>query len=57
MEDDGKRQFNVLLPESLIRAVKIAAVNDRSSLSGFVEAALRAHLAQQSRTPAPQEAS
>lgn len=55
MEDDGKRQFNVLLPESLIRAVKIAAVNDGSSLSGFVEAALRAHLAQQSRSS--QEAS
>jgi len=55
MEDAGKRQFNVLLPESLIRAVKIAAVNEGSSLSGFVESALRAHLAQQSRTP--QEAS
>lgn len=55
MEDDGKRQFNVLLPESLIRAVKIAAVNDGSSLSGFVEAALRARLAEQSRTS--QEAS
>jgi len=55
MENDGKRQFNVLLPESLIRAVKIAAVNEGSSLSGFVEAALRAHLSPQSRTP--QEAS
>jgi hypothetical protein len=55
MEDDDKRQFNVLLPESLIRAVKIAAVNDGSSLSRFVEVALRAHLAQQSRTS--QEAS
>jgi len=55
MTEDDKRQFNVLLPESLIRAVKIAAVNDGSSLSRFVEVALRAHLAQQ--TPAPQEAS
>lgn len=46
METDDRRQFNVLLPESLIREVKIAAVNDGSSLSRFVEAALRAHLAQ-----------
>jgi predicted HicB family RNase H-like nuclease len=55
MAEDDKRQFNVLLPESLIRAVKIAAVNDGSSLSRFVEVALRAHLALQ--IPAPQEAS
>lgn len=44
MEDDDKRQFNVLLPDSLIREVKIAAVNGHCSLSRFVEAALRAHL-------------
>jgi predicted HicB family RNase H-like nuclease len=54
METSDRRQFNVLLPESLIREVKIAAVNDGSSLSRFVEAALRAHLA---ASRASQEAS
>lgn len=57
METDDRRQFNVLLPESLIREVKIAAVNDGSSLSRFVEAALRAHLAAAARPRAPKEAS
>lgn len=54
--DDDRRQFNVLLPESLIREVKIAAVNDGSSLSRFVEAALRAHLASPEGTRTPEEA-
>jgi predicted HicB family RNase H-like nuclease len=57
METDDRRQFNVLLPDSLIREVKIAAVNDGSSLSRFVEAALRAQLVAAAGPRAPKEAS
>ncbi|HEX5117852.1 MAG TPA: CopG family transcriptional regulator [Pseudonocardiaceae bacterium] len=42
---DNKRQFNVLLPESLIRAIKIESINRGMSLSTLVEAAMRAYLA------------
>ncbi|WP_293910804.1 CopG family transcriptional regulator [Deinococcus sp.] len=44
MGDDDKKQFNIYLPEKLIRAVKIASIDSRRSLSAYVEAALRQQL-------------
>ena len=44
MPDDDKKQFNIYLPEGLIRAVKIASIDSRQSLSAYVEAALRQQL-------------
>lgn len=45
MDEVGRRQFNVLLPSSLIRRVKIAAISGEQSLSRFVEESLEAQLA------------
>ncbi len=37
----GKQQFNVYLPPELVRELKHAALDDRSSLSGYVELIFR----------------
>jgi predicted HicB family RNase H-like nuclease len=49
MDNEDKQQFNVYLPPDLVRAVKHAAVDAGQSLSAYVEALLRAHLAEQGR--------
>ena len=41
----GKQQFNIYLPPELVRDLKHAAIDDRSSLSGYVEAIFREFLA------------
>ena len=41
---DEKRQFNVYLPEELIKRVKVAAIEDEQRLSEFVSIALQEYL-------------
>jgi metal-responsive CopG/Arc/MetJ family transcriptional regulator len=43
-EQDDKKQFNVYLPESLIKRVKHAAIEAEQRLSDFVADALEAFL-------------
>ena len=45
----GKQQFNVYLPPELVRELKHAAIDDRHSLSGYVERIFREFLDRKSR--------
>ncbi len=40
----GKQQFNIYLSPELVRELKHAAIDDRSSLSGYVEEIFREFL-------------
>ncbi|MEX0787148.1 MAG: CopG family transcriptional regulator [Dehalococcoidia bacterium] len=41
----GKQQFNVYLPPDVVRQLKHAAIDERLSLSKYVEQIFREHLA------------
>jgi predicted HicB family RNase H-like nuclease len=47
----GKQQFNVYLPPELVRELKHAAIDDRRSLSRYVEEIFREFLARKKRRP------
>ena len=46
---DEKRQFNVLLPASVIREIKLASIDRGVSLSALVEQAVRVYLGKDDR--------
>jgi predicted HicB family RNase H-like nuclease len=45
----GKQQFNVYLPPELVRELKHAAIDDRRSLSRYVEQIFRDYLERRKR--------
>lgn len=46
---DEKKQFNVLLPASVIREIKLASIDRGVSLSALVEEAVRSYLGKDNR--------
>jgi metal-responsive CopG/Arc/MetJ family transcriptional regulator len=52
----ASQQFNVYLPQDLVREVKHAAVDEGMSLSRFVELALRGYLGQLAEQYAAEDA-
>ena len=49
----GKQQFNIYLPPELVRELKHAALDDRSSLSGYVEGIFRDFLKRRGKEGKP----
>lgn len=49
----GKQQFNVYLPPDLVRELKHAAIDERLSLSRFVERIFREFLEDEERKEKP----
>ena len=45
----GKQQFNIYLPPELVRQIKHAAIDDRQSLSRFVERLFQEYLARKKK--------
>ncbi len=52
MPEPAKQQFNIYLPQPLIRSVKYRALDEQMSLSDFVQKALEQHLHSPQQQPA-----